>query len=431
MILEFEVQNYRSIKEKQVFSMVAESSKSKLDNVFEHTLGNGDTLRLLKTAVIYGANASGKSNLLNAFKTLRNLILSKRPVGTAIEFYNPFLFDNQTKNTATSFVLTFIGPNNFKYRYEVFYNKKEILKETLDYYPKTQSNNLYKRPVNESKTTNENYNLAKVNHKTFKIFKNQLFLSKFGFDEPHDIMTAIFQYFNNDNFSILNPYLRKDLSRFRKLAEKVLIKNREFIPVISSIMQVADTKIDKIDIREKAKKWLLQTNDREVVTHIQERSYETFAEHAIYENKKKIASSFLSFEEESEGSIILFALSTYILFKLKYGGVFMIDEIDTSFHPKLAKFLIQLFQNKKSNPKNTQIIFTTHETAFLDKDLFRKDQIWFTEKNDYGETELFSIQDFDNVREDTPFDKWYMAGKFGGVPDIKELEAIFLNGTTE
>ena len=76
-------------------------------------------------------------------------------------------------------------------------------------------------------------------------------------------------------------------------------------------------------------------------------------------------------------------------------------------------------------PCKSQLIFTTHETTFLDKDIFRKDQIWFVEKNEYGESELFSVQDFDGVREDTPFEKWYLAGKFGGVPNIREIEFIF------
>ena len=425
MILEFEVENYRSIKDKQVFSMVAESSKSKPDNVFEHQLASGETVRLLKAAVVYGANASGKSNLLKAFKTLRNFIQAKLSINDAIEFFDPFLFDVKSVNEPTRFVLTFIGENNHKFKYEISYNNEEVFEERLDFYPKGKVQNLFKRPI--SKTTKDTIHIVKLgqikNNKTLKVFKNQLVLSKFGFDTPDEFFSPIYQYFDNDNFSILNPELEKDLKRFRNTIANHLVANPKLLSYLSRLMEVSDTKIDDIKIKE------YSGNVKSKSDRI--KRYDTFGVHPIFDKKERIGTTPLTFEQQSKGSNILFSLGGLMLYMLKLGGVFIIDEIDTSLHPKLAKFLIQLYQNAISNPKNAQIIFTTHETAFLDKDLFRKDQIWFTEKNEYGETELFSTQDFDKVREDTPFDKWYMAGKFGGIPDIQALEAIFSNGKTK
>jgi uncharacterized protein len=97
------------------------------------------------------------------------------------------------------------------------------------------------------------------------------------------------------------------------------------------------------------------------------------------------------------------------------------DEFDNSLHPKMTRFLIQLFYNPNLNKGNAQIVFSTHEPLLMDKEMFRSDQIWFSEKNKLGETELYSAQDFEGVREDIPFDKWYMAGKFGALPNCSNL----------
>lgn len=422
MILEFEVENYRSIKERQVFSLVAESSKSKPANVFEHQLANGDTVRLLKAAVIYGANASGKSNLLKAFASLRDFVLAKLSVNDSIDLYDSFLFDTESANLPTTFVLTFIGKNNHKFRYEISFNKTEVFKENLDYYPKGKPQNLYKRPI--QKSANGDIHTAKLgqirNHKELKVFKNQLVLSKFGFDTPDEFFLPIYQYFDAaNNLFILDS--SKHSSEFNKnLTKEHLKHNNKLLSKINHLIQFADTKIEGIDIEEIERK-----NKRN-----ETKEYRLFGTHSIFNSKKeKAGTHLLPFKEESKGSNLLLTLGALIISMLEVGGILLIDEIDTSLHPKLAKTLVHLFQSPVANPKNTQIIFTTHETTFLDKDLFRKDQIWFTEKNDYGETELFSVQDFDKVREDTPFDKWYMAGKFGGIPDIKAIEAIFSNGS--
>ena len=122
----------------------------------------------------------------------------------------------------------------------------------------------------------------------------------------------------------------------------------------------------------------------------------------------------------------VFALGGRLLQAIEDGEVIFVDELETNFHPYLSKLLVSLFQNPRINKKNAQLIFTTHDVTLLDKTLFRKDQVWFTEKDIYGATNLYSLQDFSDVREDTPFDKWYLAGKFGGIPNIKSLESLFI-----
>jgi len=122
---------------------------------------------------------------------------------------------------------------------------------------------------------------------------------------------------------------------------------------------------------------------------------------------------------------MLYILGGLVVRTLEKGGVLLVDELDTSLHPFLTKLIVMIFQSEKINNKNAQLIFTSHDVSLMDRDLLRKDQIWLAEKSDPGNSELYSLQDFDNLREDTPFEKWYMAGKFGGLPNIKSVENIF------
>jgi len=423
MILEFSIQNYRSFKDENVFSMVAEASKSKIDNVFEKELSNGDKVRLLNSAVIYGPNASGKSNLLSAITILRKMIISLAQAGDPITTYDPYLFDTASNEAPTIFTITFVGPLDHKYIYKVEYNWEEILNETLDYYPKSQKRSLFKRVV--EKDSDSLIHHAKLgsdyNNKALKVLKNQTILSKFGSDEPDELLTPIYLYFK-DQIRVLG---NQNLSNSRHLVEAKLHESPHLLQRLNKLIRVADTKIDEVILREdkgndfykeKTSKWLFSKRRKK---------YKSLGKHHVFNDNKKVDEVELSFDKESKGTNVLFVLGTLILEVLENGGVFLIDEIDTSLHPKLAKFLALLFKYPTTNPKNAQLIFTTHETTFLDKNIFRKDQIWFVEKNKYGESELISVQDFDNVREDTPFEKWYLAGKFGGIPEIKEIEFLF------
>ena len=125
------------------------------------------------------------------------------------------------------------------------------------------------------------------------------------------------------------------------------------------------------------------------------------------------------------GTQSLFVLGAKIIEALEDGSVLIIDELDTSLHSFITKMIVMLFQDPDINKNHAQLIFTTHDISLLDKDLIRKDQVWITEKSEKGETDLYSLQDFENLREDTSFDKWYLSGKFGGVPQIKSLKEFF------
>lgn len=422
MLLEFSVSNYRSIKDEQTLSMLAESSQAKPDNMASVELSAGGCLSVLKSAVIYGANASGKTNIIKAFFACILFIQRSATniVGDEITGYDPFLFEQTTASSPTVFKLQFIGKDNIKYNYQFSYNRYEILSEILDYYPKGQRANLFTRTNSEGETTHSHViSLTKnVTSQRIKkeVFKNQLYLSQFGSTIVHEQLTEVYLFFKNINvWNSQNSVYTKNMQE--KLSSDLLEPQNEALRKrLIKLIQISDTKIEDIRISKEP------GSDK---TRSQENEYALFGQHSLFDNDRKIGNKELPFREESAGSNVLFTIGGYILKKLETGGVMFIDELDNSLHPKLTKFLVKLFNNPISNPKNAQLVCATHEVTLLDKDMFRMDQVWFTEKNKFGASELYSIKDFDGVREGIPFDKWYHNGKFGGEPKIKEIEFIF------
>jgi AAA15 family ATPase/GTPase len=435
MVLEFKIKNFRSFKTEQVFSFVAEATKSKPNNVFEVALPKGTSVRLLKSAVLYGANASGKSNFLKAFHALRFFVTQSDAfkIDKPIDCYTPFLLDKTSRDKSIKFDMTFIikGENNVKYHYAIEYDKNEVMAESLDYYPLGQIANLYKR-----KRLTGDYHEIEAG-KAFKkagvpkkFLKNQLILSKFG-SEPHEQLNAVYRFF--DDLSIGNALDKRNISALvNELGKEIIKPENEFLAQqLTKLIKAADTQIENIfadDISEKERNYLTQLPISEDFREklIEDTGFRILGKHNVYENGQVVGVEDFDFRDNiSLGTTAMFAIGGMILKKFEKGGLVVFDELDNSLHPKITRFFIQLFHNIHVNKNNAQIVFSTHEPLLMDKDMFRSDQIWFTEKNKFGETELYSAQDFEEVREDIPFDKWYMAGKFGALPNIQESAFTF------
>lgn len=433
MIIDFDIQNFRSLKDSIEFTMRADSLKSKVDNTFEVDLETGQELTLLKTAVIYGANASGKSNFIKGFLAFIWLIRNSSKFDidkSSLECYEPFELDEDSEVQPVRFKITFILEKT-KYIYEIAFNYKYIVLEKLDFFRKGQSSNLFERIIDES----SDYDVIDLGKNLIdkklpkKIFKNQLFLSKFGIDIPHDQLSSVYKYLSNinlwnaaDKFAISD--LSNEISKTIAKSENEKLKNR-----LSKLIRISDTKIESISSKElKRKDFKFPT---EVPDDIVDKVYEsnkmkTYSYHKVFKNNQEVRlKEFDFYRKESMGTKVLFALGGKILQILETGGVIIFDELDNSLHPKLCKFLVRLFNSKISNPHNAQLIFATHEVTLLDKDVFRKDQIWFAQKDKYGVSELFCANDFEGVRDSTNFELWYRTGKFGGNPNIKEVEFIY------
>lgn len=430
MLIDIKFKNYRSIKEEQIFSLEASSLKLKSVNTFT-PLKYNKNLNLLKSAVIYGANASGKSNLIRLMWTLRNFVLNSLELkaGDPIpnRFFDPFLLDITSQNEATEISIHFIPKSKKRHRYTIKYNRSEILYEYLGVYETNWISKIFER-----KDANEfvEFGDAMKNKKEDKrVTKNTLFLSKFG-GIPNDQLRNIYLYFKE--IEIWNIPSVHQINELYNSIQKNLNnpEKQEFRKKLSKLISIADTKITDIQVSERPDKDFesLPENIRERV--MKDLKFETFGVHKVFNSGSESGIQILSFnDQESQGTKTIFAIGGLILgaFEKEESVLIFLDEFVTSLHPDLAKFLVELFHNPKVNKNNSQLVFATHETTLLDKKVFRKDQIWFGEKNKYGITEIYSVKDFNDlksVRSDIPFDKWYKTGKFGGVPNIKKFEFI-------
>jgi AAA15 family ATPase/GTPase len=430
MIVKFTFKNFRSIREEQTFSLEASSSKLKSNNTFQPSTEKKG-LTLLKSAVLYGANASGKSNLIRLMWTVRNFILNSTDLKTgdliSENFYDPFLLDEDSKHQPTEFSIDFVPPNLKRHRYIVKYDKSEIVYEYLGIYESSWISKIFERKkLIDTVEFGDGMHDKKEDK---KVPKNHLYLSKAG-NTTNEQFQEIYLYFKSMEIWNAVPSQLKDFL-FRR-TETIFsdIENKNLIHKVNKLVSIADTKISRIEVAEKDNVGFSALPDEVRDTMIKKYKYETYGIHPIFENGKQIGEErFLFNNQESQGTKMMFAIGGLILEALErpFSTVLFLDEFDNSLHPDLVRFLIELFHNPKVNVNNSQLIFSTHETSLLDKKIFRKDQIWFSEKNKSGETDFFSLKDFkdlNNLRADIPFDKWYRAGKFGAVPNIRKFEFI-------
>lgn len=430
MIVSFSFKNFRSIKEEQSFSLEATSSKLKINNIFCPT-AKKSKLKLLKTVGLYGSNASGKSNLIRLMWTMRNFILSSIDLKTGDQIpetiYDPYFLDGNSKNLPTEFTIDFFAFNKKKHKYSIKYNKSEIIYEYLGVYESSRISKIFERIDSNEFVEFGDGMLNRKEEK--KVPQNQLYLSKIG-NSPNEQFKDIYLYFKLMEIWNAVPTTVKD-TLFRR-TETIFknIKNESLIKKINKLISVADTKISRVEVTEKDAEGFSALPKEIRASMINKYKFETFGIHPVFENNSQIGEVRFSFNtQESQGTRMMFAIGGLMLevFERSTPSVIFLDEFDNSLHPDLAKFLIELFHNPKVNKNNSQLVFATHETTLLDKNIFRKDQIWFGEKNKFGETEFFSIKDFkdlNNVRSDIPFDKWYRTGKFGAVPNIRKFEFI-------
>jgi len=352
MIVEFSITNFRSIKERQTFSLVAETTKSKREsNTFEVDLQAGSSLRLLRSAVMYGGNASGKSNFIRAFAQLRTLIVSSgyAAIGEPILFYSPFLFDVSTREAPTTLECTFIANDNIKYDYIVSFDRKHILNEELNYYPKQIKKNLFKRLVDAE----QEFDSAKFNKEVLqeeeigfsspqKIFKNQAILAKFGREIPHVQLSAIFSYFAG--WRIWEANNSEDIRMLTATVIDSVISQEDpaFFRRLQRLIKATDTKVNKLLLKpaqeipnaNRSRRYMIALADR------------LFGLHTVYNENNEETVHELPFAEESAGTKVLFALGALALSAIENGGPVIFDELDNSLHPRVSRFLVQLFNNQ-------------------------------------------------------------------------------------
>jgi len=421
MIIDFKIKNFRSYKNETNFTLEANDLETNSRNIFIANNNLDENLELVKVALIYGPNASGKTSLIRALYELRRLILFKPNYDDDINLYDPFIFlNNNSKELLDSeFEINFIV-SNIKYNYKVKVLKNAISEETLSEFTKEGLKKLFERLPGENiyqkGVIYENNEISE-----FDIFENQLILSRFN-TEPHKIFNKIFAYFKSIEMLNINNEQHK-LKLLKKLSSD--LANKEYmVNKLSRIIQVADTKISKISIHKVPEEvlQLIEESDKQKIKN----PYYILSHHEFHDLDGILVKQ-IPLVQESSGTQSLFLLGGLLIDVLENGKVLIVDELDTSLHPFITKLLVRIFQSEKLNPKNAQLIFTTHDVTLLDKDLIRLDQVWITQKNKDGESSIYSLQDFENLSEDSPLEKWYMAGKFGGLPNLKSIDALFDN----
>jgi hypothetical protein len=392
MLAQFSVRNYRSLKDKTTLSLLAGTDKEHADDLIN---ANGKK-QLVPAAVIYGANSSGKSNILMAMKTLQDMItgVNAQLLKEKKLPYDPFAFSLASKeNAPTEFEVIYFY-NDIKYAYGFSYDAKQILTETLYHWPNGREALIFSRE-NGKFEFRENVNEQTV--LAGRTPANRLYLvSSNEWNAPQTELA--YKWFAEK----LLPYDEHDTPDNTIAAVKDDVLNNPVRDRIIKELLLADLGITDIGINVEPK--------------YSDTSYVFLFHEAEDENvSTKIP---LPLEQESKGTQRFFARIGPWIDALEKGGVLFVDEIEASLHPMLTRRLVEMMQNPKINTNQAQLIFTTHDIMLLDLSLLRRDQIWFTDKDPKTlATELFSLWDF-SVRKGENIRKGYLQGRYGAIPYI-------------
>ncbi|MDR1882114.1 MAG: ATP-binding protein [Prevotella sp.] len=430
MIIKFSVQNFGSIKDEQVLSFEADKSK----HLEDHYIIPVNGLRLLKLGLIFGANASGKTTVLKALDFLGKIVLHPEEKKTDIFNFNPFLFDPDTPNQNTILSIEFIQ-NSVRYYYEVELNKKAIVREELNFYNPNKAN-VFKRTTNLDTQFSEISFGSKI--RTDKIFEKTLESNTLwnntvlgGFlktnIELKELKNAT-DWFTSHLSPLIHPGTRLDTFVITQLNDSTIKKED-----ILQILQKADLNISDLHIKKEKTKGL---NFEELANSMKPYQTDTLLfpcslefEHTLDDKRYN-----LPFNLESQGTQQYCGFAGILSQATRESFVFLIDELESSLHPDLyTHFLLSFLINSKKS----QIIATTHNREILNnKDIFRNDAIWITDKSENCATKLYSLSDFDTsvIRDTSNIYNAYKIGKLGGIPNTGDyyidIEAVAgsLNG---
>ena len=439
MLVQLKIANYRSIYEEQTFSLVASKDKWHPGSLI-HCNG----FDLLKTAAIFGANASGKSNLVKAMSFMRELILTsatRMTLGDEIAGAEPFKLSKTTLNNPCRFEITFIA-EGVNYQYAFAADSERIHSEALFSVSKKGDKALwFDRSCDaRSKETTWKFGEPLRQHKDVleeRTRDNSLALST-AIRDNLKLLNPVFNWFRKKiqilDFSLTSEMLAFGTSRECQKDDETKLK-------ILSLMQDADLQIEAIQIEEKDSSiskllsFPIASGSSEIDNSIDslftkmQAEFKYVSSHElnrqqVYTQHKMIDSDEMTrFElgDESNGTQRYFALLGPLLKALDSGSVVFIDEFESSLHPLLTRKLIELFQSPSANEKGAQLVFVSHDTNLLTPDLLRRDQIYIAEKLRGGGSEYFSLYDFKSTnrpRNNEAYERNYLEGRYGGVPQF-------------
>jgi len=419
MLVEFTIKNFRSIREALTVSMLP-SAKVKERFYPLHKTEYKD-LSLLQTAVFYGKNNAGKSNILKAFAAFRWLVNSSNDlaIDEKIKANEYFLFNKENINQPTYFEIDFIGENNIRYVYKVVFDNSIIIEESAYFYKldidRQQPTKLFERKKGKPIDFGEEHKGAKKSLEK-DLGSNQLFLSKASKNNPNEHLAAMYSFFQKIEFVSFDSNYEEHV--FSKKAREIASAKPEYTQRIGSLLNDFDTGIVSINIKintEDQFKFPNTISDEIKKKIIEDLKHSIQTEHRFFDVKNELESIFTPLEIESVGTQKLFSLLAVVLDAIDNKKLLIIDELDKSLHTYWTNHIVKLLYEEL----DSQLLFATHDSNLIDLPIFEKDQIYTVDKNYYGETEILSLADFTGIKKNDSLEKMYLAGKFGGIPSIK------------
>ncbi|MCG7844310.1 MAG: ATP-binding protein [Methanomassiliicoccales archaeon] len=422
MLIEFRVSNFRSIKEKLNFSMVASNDRAH-DKHLMKVEGMSDD-KLLVTSVLYGANAAGKTNLILALNVMRNMVIGSHMNQRGVDLpYDHFKFDKRCEGEPTSFEIVFLV-DSVKFVYGYSYDKTRVADEYLYMYPKRKKAVIFERrsgePMKFPRAEKEINDQRETIERTTG--ENVLFLSMAA-KMNYKPVFPVFDWIQKGLMTV-GP---ADGPVFYGITLEMMKNDPESRNMILKALSIADLGItdiredeDRPDDRRPDFPPPPRPGEGHIVVQFSFGGPRISFIHKPYGNLPNAEPVRLPISSESEGTKKLFGLIGPWIEALRTGGTLVVDELDTKLHHLIVQFLVGLFHDPKQNSKGAQLIFTTHNVKLLDLDLFRRDELWFFERDEEGgATKAFSLAEF-KVRKDLNIENAYLAGRFGAIPFILE-----------
>lgn len=382
MVLEIRLSNMFSFRDEVTLDLQAAKIQTKKARELEGNLFSVDGEQMLKSVALFGANVSGKSNVIKAIRACVNMVRSSHNYNVDTRFaISPFKFEDYA-NKPSSFYIRFLL-NGVEYEYSFSFMHDEIITETLYYYPNGRKSLVFRR--DESRGTE----------------KKDIYEFKTVIKRPFDVA---------DNTSKKTLYISRASQMDREIAQKIFLF---FCNDIVLDYQVAN--IDSLDnlFKERKEQMLevLRTADSDIIDFkIQNNAITTF-----HRTNPSVAFDFET--EESEGTKTLFRMMVRMIGIIHEGKMLLVDEIDNSLHTQLVEFVIGMFNHSN----HAQLIYTIHNTHLLNTDFQRRDQVYFVNKREDGSSDLYSLFDFKDFRDTLDMEKAYLQGRFDAIPTISNL----------
>lgn len=435
MLIRFGFSNFRSIKDYQEVSFVASSITDDCGNVI-----STDAIKekVLPALAIYGGNATGKSNLLKALEFIKSGILGSHTRGNAAGGIprERFLLSKSSKNEPSVFDCDFVH-DGIRFHYGFSIDDEKIIEEWLYAFPNKYKQIWFHRNLEEKEPYYFGKHLKGKNRTIESLTRdNSLFLSSAA-QNNHEMLTPIYKYFQNQiefDFGrgsipphVLEGYLddveeREWLIKFLTSADIGIVNikvesNKDLKSGISK--EIIDLVVK--EARKNNKDSSAEFDEVEQANELLNMmSKGVHVEHSCFDGSSVV----FELDKESLGTKKLIAILGPIYDALKKGKLLVIDEIDTSMHPLLSRKLIKLFQSRETNPNFAQLLFSTHDTNLLAGGFLRRDQIWFTEKNESNATIIYPLSDIETRKGDN-IENGYLQGRFGAIPFLGKLDSLF------